>query len=141
MWLSARWIRTGPTALVPYVAGHFVLLSALILEALGWAERTASAENAGNVATVSVSVLMAAYGMLLVALGVLSRLGFNRILGLGLLSVVVLKLYLYDVWQLGRIYRVIAFAFLGVLLLATSFLYSRFRTTVENWWRHENRGA
>lgn len=141
LWLSARWIKTGTTALAPYVAGHFVLLWALILEALGWAERTASAGNAGNVATVSVSVLMAAYGMLLVALGVLSRLGFNRILGLGLLSVVVLKLYLYDVWQLGRIYRVIAFAFLGVLLLATSFLYSRFRTTIENWWRHENRGA
>jgi hypothetical protein len=135
LWLSARWIGTGAAAFVPYVAGHFVVLWALILETLGWAERTASAGNAGNVGTVSVSVLMAAYGMLLVALGVLSRLGFNRILGLGLLSVVVLKLYLYDVWQLGRIYRVVAFGFLGVLLLATSFLYSRFRTTVENWWK------
>jgi uncharacterized membrane protein len=70
---------------------------------------------------------------------VLARLGVDRILGLGLLAIVVFKLYLYDVWQLNRIYRVVAFAILGALLLITSFVYSRYKTVIENWWRNENR--
>ena len=36
---------------------------------------------------------------------------------------VVVKLYLYDVWLLSALYRMAAFAILGVLLLAASFLY------------------
>ncbi len=137
LWLAARWVRSGTLAVAPYVAGHYVLLWALAMEVLGWAARNAAEGNAANVATVSLSALMAAYGLALVVLGVLTRAGINRILGLGLLALVVLKLYFYDVWQLGKIYRVIAFGFLGVLLLITSFLYSRYRTTIENWWRDE----
>jgi uncharacterized membrane protein len=137
MWLSARWLRTGVTALSPYVAGHFVLLWALALEILGWAERSTPAANLASVETTSISVLMAAYGAVLVALGVLTRAGVNRMLGLGLLGVVVAKLYLYDVWQLEKVYRIVAFSFLGVVLLATSFLYSQYRAKIESWWRDD----
>jgi uncharacterized membrane protein len=140
-WLAARWIRSGAEALAPYVAGHFVMVWALVMEVLVWAARTAPAANAGNLSTVSVTVLLAAYGVALVVLGVVTRLGVNRLLGLGLLALVVLKLYLSDVWQLARMYRVIAFTFLGVLLLVTSFLYSRYRASIESWWRNENRGS
>ena len=137
LWLSARWIGTGVTALAPYVAGHFVLLWALALETLGQAERSTPAANLASVETVSLSILMAAYGAVLVTLGVLTRAGINRMLGLGLLAVVVAKLYLYDVWQLEKVYRIVAFSFLGVVLLATSYLYSRYRTKIESWWRDE----
>jgi uncharacterized membrane protein len=137
LWLSARWIGTGAMALCPYVAGHFVLLWALGLETLGWAERSTPAANLESAETVSISILMAAYGAILVALGVLTRAGINRVLGLGLLAVVVAKLYLYDVWQLEKVYRIVAFSFLGVVLLATSYLYSRYRSKIENWWRDE----
>ncbi|MBZ5724561.1 MAG: DUF2339 domain-containing protein [Acidobacteriia bacterium] len=137
LWLAARWIASGTLVLAPYVAGHYVLLWALAMEVLGSAARNAAEGNAANVAMVSLSALMAAYGLALVVLGVVTRAGINRILGLGLLALVVLKLYFYDVWQLGKIYRVVAFGFLGVLLLITSFLYSRYRTNIENWWRDE----
>ena len=131
------WIGTGVTALGPHMAGHFVLLWALGLEILGWAERSTPAANLASVETVSISILMAAYGAVFVTLGVLTRAGVNRALGLGLLGVVVAKLYLYDVWQLQKIYRIVAFSSLGVALLATSFLYSRYRTEIEGWWRDE----
>ena len=137
LWLSARWLKTGPAALGPYVAGHFVMLWGLGLEVLGWAERSTPAANLANVETVSISILMAAYGIGLVSLGFLTRAGINRMLGLGLLAAVVAKLYLYDVWQLQKIYRIVAFSSLGVALLATSFLYSRYRTEIEGWWRDE----
>lgn len=137
LWLSARWIGAGATALGLYVAGHVVLLWALGLEVVGWAERSTPAANLASVETVSISVLMAAYGGVLVMLGVLTREGPTRMLGLGLLGVVVAKLYLYDVWQLEKVYRIVAFSFLGVVLLATSFLYSRYRAKIESWWRDE----
>jgi len=57
--------------------------------------------------------------------------------GLGLMALVIVKLYLLDVWQLSRIYRISAFVALGVLLIATSFLYSRFRRLVEGLWKED----
>jgi hypothetical protein len=48
----------------------------------------------------------------------------NRMLGLALMGLVVLKLYLSDVWELGRVFRITAFLGLGVLLLLASYLYS-----------------
>ena len=39
----------------------------------------------------------------------------------------IVKLYIYDVWLLDRIYMMVAFIALGGLLLAGSYLYSRFR--------------
>jgi hypothetical protein len=137
LWLAALWIRGGALGLPPYVAGHMVALSALFLEAVEWAARV-SPENAANLGTVSISVLAAVYALLLVCLGLFTRAGVNRLLGLGLFALVLLKLYLYDVWQLQRIYRVLAFAVLGGLLLSASFLYSRYRGKIENWWRDEN---
>jgi uncharacterized membrane protein len=73
---------------------------------------------------------------LLIGAGVGSRTLINRVLGLGLIGLVVVKLYVYDVWQLVRIYRIVAFAVLGALLLITSYLYSRYREKIEAWW-HE----
>jgi hypothetical protein len=85
------------------------------------------------VGTVGVSVLIAAYGVILIGAFVLGRFAVNRLLGLILLGFVVLKLYLSDVWVLDRIYRVVAFGVLGILLLLTSFLYSRYRTKLGSW--------
>ena len=61
----------------------------------------------------------------LVAGGSLRVHAFTRILGIGLIGLVVLKLYLYDVWLLAPFYRMAAFAILGVLLLAVAFIYRR----------------
>jgi len=72
-----------------------------------------------------------------VSAGVATRTAINRIAGLGLMGLVVVKLYLFDVWQVGRVYRISAFVALGALLLATSFLYSHFRTVIESWWKND----
>jgi len=77
----------------------------------------------------------AAYAVTMVAGGALRRHDLTRVLGIGLIALVVLKLYLYDVWFLAPLYRMAAFAILGVLLLAMSYLYSRFRGSIESWWK------
>ena len=137
LWASAHWSRDRSTSLTLYLAGHVVMIWGAGLEVVGWAERTAAPQNVGNLERLSISVLMSLYALLLVIVGVISRTMINRVLGLGLIGIVVIKLYLYDVWLLGRIYRIAAFGALGASLLVTSYLYSRYRTKIEAWWRDE----
>lgn len=124
-WASAWWVRVGRTASATYAGGHVVMLWGLVLEALDWAARTASPENFASVASTVVSVIAAAYAVLLVAGGAAWRHAGSRLMGIGLIGIVVLKLYLYDVWLLRAFYRMAAFAILGVMLLVMSYLYSR----------------
>ena len=51
----------------------------------------------------------------------------DRSIGLMLLALVIAKLYCWDVWQLNYAARITAFVLLGVVLLAASWVYSRFR--------------
>jgi len=137
LWGSAYWLHSGARALATYITGHLVVLWGLGLEVTGWAERTAAPQNVANLESTAISILMATYAVVLIVAGVLTRSLLNRILGLGLIGLVVAKLYLYDVWLLVRIYRIAAFAVLGALLLITSYLYSRYRAKIEAWWKDD----
>jgi uncharacterized membrane protein len=141
LWAAAYWTQAGWEALTLYLGGHYVMLWGLGLEALGWVGRNASSDNLRSAQSASISILMACYAVLLIGAGVLYRSALNRILGLGLIGVVVAKLYLYDVWLLVRIYRIAAFGVLGALLLLTSYVYSRNRASIENWWNDRNSGV
>jgi uncharacterized membrane protein len=134
-WLCALWNREKTSALVEYLGGHVVLLFGLTLEISGWAWRIELPGSVISVETVSVSILYAVYALALVSIGVATRTVVNRLSGLVLLGFVVLKLYLYDVWQLTKLQRISAFVVLGLLLLSTSFLYSRFRALIESMWK------
>ena len=137
-WASAYWTKAGWQALVFYLGGHYFMLWILSLEALGWVARGASPENLLSAQSAAVSIMMACYALLLIGAGVVYRSGLNRMLGLGLIGLVVAKLYLYDVWLLVRLYRIVAFGALGALLLLTSYVYSRNRVSIENWWNDRN---
>ena len=135
LFVAARFTRAKQYAAAAYLAGHVVLLWALVMEAMGWAERTAAPQDVSAVSTVAVSILMACYALALIAAGVATRTAINRLAGLGLMLLVVAKLYLVDVWQLSRGFRITAFLGLGVLLLLVSYLYSRFRPAIEKLWK------
>lgn len=117
----------GPLYSLFYVAGHCCLLVALLRSIGLWASTNiAAAERAGFLSEAS-SLLFGVYGLLTLAAGVIGRSTLNRTLALALLGIVVVKLYLYDVWLLTRFYRISALVLLGVLLLVASYLYSRFK--------------
>jgi uncharacterized membrane protein len=139
LFLAARWAArlSRRIALVEYFAGHAVLLWGLGMEVVGWAEKSTPVENLLSVETVAISILFGVYAAILVSIGVATRSAVNRIAGLALIALVILKLYFFDIWQLERIYRISAFVALGILLIATSFLYSRFRGLVEGWWQDD----
>lgn len=55
----------------------------------------------------------------------------NKI-GFSLLGITILKLYLYDVWQMDNVSRIIAFIILGIILLLSSFMFQKFKNVLKN---------
>lgn len=71
------------------------------------------------------SALWMAYGALLMIVGFWRRSAFVRWQALALIAATIVKVFVYDVSQLDRAYRIVSFIVLGVLLLAISFVYQR----------------
>lgn len=138
LFAAAKFFADRVQKLVSYVGGHVVTLIALGLELVSWVQKSVAADDQFQTITVSISILMALYAVMLVTLGVLTKSAINRILGLGLMALVVIKLYLSDVWELGYLFKIVAFIGLGVLLLSVSYLYSRFRPVIEKLWKDDS---
>jgi uncharacterized membrane protein len=71
------------------------------------------------------SALWMAYGAMLMVVGFIRRSAFVRWQSLVLIAATTVKVFVYDVSQLDRGYRIISFIVLGALLLAISFVYQR----------------
>ena len=71
------------------------------------------------------SALWMAYGAMLMIVGFVRQSSFVRWQALLLIAATTVKVFVYDVSQLDRQYRIISFMILGVLLLAISFVYQR----------------
>src|ERR1700677_3093472 len=73
----------------------------------------------------SYSALWMGYGALLMVIGFWRKSAFFRWQALCLIAATILKVFVYDVSQLDRGYRILSFMILGVLLLAVSFVYQK----------------
>jgi uncharacterized membrane protein len=71
------------------------------------------------------SALWMSYGAMLMIVGFRRRSAFVRWQALVLIAFTIGKVFLYDVSELDRGYRIVSFIVLGVLLLAISFVYQR----------------
>jgi len=131
LWLSAKFLAPATDAAVACIAGHAVFLFGLSLEIGGWVDRNVIPENQSGVQIVAISVMLTLYAVILIAIGIKVKAAIHRMLGLALVVLVVAKLYLVDVWVLGRLFRITAFLALGILLLALSYLYSRLRPVLD----------
>jgi Predicted membrane protein (DUF2339) len=137
LFAGAKFFQDRVQMQACYVGGHVVTLMALGLELVSWVQKSVAAGDQFETTTVSISILMAVYALFLVTLGVATKTAINRILGLGLMAMVVVKLYISDVWELGYLFKIVAFIGLGVLLISMSYLYSRFRPTIEKLWKDD----
>jgi uncharacterized membrane protein len=71
------------------------------------------------------SALWMAYGTTLMIVGFWRRSAFVRWQALVLIAFTIVKVFVYDVSQLDRGYRIVSFIVLGVVLLTISFVYQR----------------
>jgi uncharacterized membrane protein len=76
-------------------------------------------------AQFTYSAFFMLYGAALLAVGFLRRSAFLRWQALVLLAATIAKVFLVDVSQLSRGFRILSFIGLGVLLLSVSFVYQR----------------
>lgn len=79
---------------------------------------------------VSLSILWAALGGGAFVAGVIHWTGTLRVAGLVLLALATTKVFLYDLASLDATYNVPSFIGLGVLLLASSYAYQRFKPEI-----------
>ncbi|MEQ1887054.1 MAG: DUF2339 domain-containing protein [Bryobacteraceae bacterium] len=132
-WLTSQNLQSKEARAVLYCAAHVIAVWGLSLEVGGWARR--NAEDVPSASATGISVLLAFWAICLIAAGTLLRAAIHRLLGLGFIGLVILKLYLFDVWQLNRVFRIVAFLGLGAMLLLVSYVYSRFKPSIEKLWR------
>lgn len=91
---------------------------------------TAIAASAGSI-PVSVdghwatSVIWLAYGVALIIFGFARKLALVRWTALVLLGITILKVFVFDLSNLGQGYRILALSILGIALLSLSLLYQR----------------
>ncbi|MHB8126119.1 MAG: DUF2339 domain-containing protein [Desulfitobacteriaceae bacterium] len=78
-----------------------------------------------NAQAVALSLVWGIHAVILILLGFWRRLRGLRWFGLGFLSLVILKVFLYDLSNLSTPYRILSFVALGILLLGISWLYQR----------------
>lgn len=78
-----------------------------------------------NSTKTALSVMWAAYAVVLLAIGIANKRGYLRISAFVIWGVVLTKLLLYDLTHLSLEVKTIVFIAIGVLLLIVSFLYYR----------------
>ncbi|MBX3427198.1 MAG: DUF2339 domain-containing protein [Pirellulales bacterium] len=78
-----------------------------------------------------VSILWSLFALALIGRGIARNVAGLRYLGLGLFAVVSWKVFFVDLAQLDQFYRIVAFVVLGVLLIAGSFVYLKYRETFQ----------
>jgi uncharacterized membrane protein len=79
-----------------------------------------------------LSVTWALYGTALVVIGLARSYAPIRYFAIGVLALTIAKVFFLDMAELDRIYRVGSIIVLGVLLLITSYLYSRSTKAIDD---------
>ncbi len=125
-------------------AANVVALWGLSVEVIAFVDDGSisfTSETARAVKSVSLSILWAAYGSVVLAAGLLKGQRAVRVGGLLILAVPVGKLFLVDAFQLDQVYRVIAFVGLGAMLLVGGFLYQRFSAEVKSFFLEDGHAS
>jgi len=80
---------------------------------------------------MALTILWAFYAIILLAFGMFLANRFLRLMGIGLLGIVIAKLFLVDLWSMGGIYRIVSSITLGVILLSASFAYNKYKEKIK----------
>lgn len=119
-----------PAMQAALVVANLMTLAWLSQEVKFEVARQVDAASAHQSTQFALSGLWGLYSAALIAAGVAFRQRWARYLGLATFGLVVVKMVTVDLWQLEVLQRTFAFGGLGVLMIACSFLYNRFRDLI-----------
>jgi uncharacterized membrane protein len=80
-----------------------------------------------------LSLLWVAYAFVIVAAGMFRKFRALRVMGLVLFGAAIFKIFLFDLSQLDKIYRIISFMTLGVVLIVASLFYQKYKDVIRDF--------
>jgi uncharacterized membrane protein len=75
---------------------------------------------------LGLSILWGVYALMMIVIGIAKTKKYLRVAAIVILGVTLVKLFFYDVADLGTIPKTVLFVSLGTLLLLISFLYNKY---------------
>ena len=106
-----------------YARAFYSLLASLLLAILLFYE----------VSGGTLTMAWAAEALALLGAGFPLRDRVQRLSGLALFMICVLKLFLYDLRELETVNRILSFIVLGLILVGVSWMYTRFRDRIQRY--------
>lgn len=88
---------------------------------------TEASRSLFNMQQLAISGVWLLYSITLMAVGIRRRLRSLRILAMGLFGLTILKIFIFDLSFLDTLYRIFSFIGLGLILLAVSYIYQRYK--------------
>lgn len=102
---------------------YFLLLVIISSELINWSGIIGVKE----IYRLGLSILFAIYAVILIVLGIIQKKQHLRIFAITLFAVTLVKLFVYDIAELGTISKTVVFVSVGILLLIASFLYTKYK--------------
>jgi hypothetical protein len=160
MFLESRWLReskVGSTWMPEFREAILILGVALLLvlltgetrdvfekavpslagtpveEDLGGLTRAEKIEEASrleNLKQLSLSGVWLLFSIAVMVFGIWRRTRVLRLVAIVLFGATILKIFTYDLSFLDTLYRIVSFIALGLILLAVSYLYQRYRAII-----------
>jgi hypothetical protein len=127
-----------------FIAANFFTLWLLSAEILNAFDRAlynlplrdylgSPADSLLNFQNLSITGLWTFYAVIALMIGIAKRIRFLRLGALALLLIAIGKVFVYDVFKLAMVYRIVAFVGLGLLLLASGYLYQRYSKRIREF--------
>ena len=107
---------------VLFVAANFFTLWLLSAEVINYFDTP-----------LALTALWAIYAVALLVIGIIKQWRPVRLYALALLVIPIAKVFVYDVFVLKELYRIIAFVGLGALLLVSAYLYQRYSKSIRGF--------
>ena len=126
---AAGWQHTARMMVVVIL---FTLVTGEVLDYFGLQIRTSPDDEQararlGNLRQLSISGAWVLYSAAMMGFGLWKKVRGIRIAAFVLFGMSILKIFIYDLSFLEMLYRIFSFAALGVVLLAVSYAYQRYR--------------
>lgn len=80
-----------------------------------------------NMQQLAIPGVWLLYSIMLMAAGIRRRVRSLRILAMGLFGLTIIKIFIFDLSFLDTLYRIFSFIGLGLILLAVSYIYQRYK--------------
>jgi uncharacterized membrane protein len=110
---------------------NFLSLYVVSMEVITYIDNRPEVFDTDSAGLLALTLLWSVYAILALVVGYVCKSRYVKLASLGLLAIVVLKLFTVDAIQLGPLYRVASFAFIGPVLMGAGFYFQRNRETIK----------